>query len=336
MSQKIITKIFNYANTEGAEHLVIHKHDNRLVLDCFCPGTDKQSLILPKRLEKEFLSSLRKITSIAPDELVSQKYCKLPHKNGCRYFYLTILPEAGSEKVIINFVKKSPTLWRLSQLGLQRADLQTLKKSLARKSGLVLISSPEGSGKSATLNALLLEMGDSSRSAYALMKYRAYDIPGITTMGSNPRNWDKIMKIDSQVIYSDDLDNAESLKEACQAAASGRLVFGAISAENCLVAIEKIMACPLPLKLKLDNLKIITNQRLAVLKRSKRLKNQHQRKTIGLFEVLKVSPAVREFLINHEGQNLKMHQEELAKLILQDGFVPLASDRQQKTRDGLI
>ncbi len=336
MSQKIITKIFNYAAGEGADNLVISLRDGRLILDCYFSGREKQSLVLPKRLEHELFSSLRKILAVAPGEFIARKYCRLPHKSGCLNFYLTILPEANGEKIIINLINRPFTLWRLNRIGLQKTDLQGLKKSLDLKSGLVIISSPEGEGKSATLNSLLLELGDSNKSIYSLQRQAAYEIPGVVSLLPTNANWEKLLKLDSEIIFTDDLDNPELLEYAIRAADSGRLVFGTVTAADSFKTLHKIMAAKLPLKLKLDNLKIIVNQRLAAMKRKIGKSSRDRRKEIGLFEILPITPSLKRLLIEKSGQEPESYCAELEKTALKDGFRPLAHDKARKKKEGLI
>lgn len=340
MSQKIITKIFNYAAGEGADNLVIAKRAGRLILDCFFSEQERQSLILPNRLEKELFSSLRKILTVAPGEFIANKYCELPDKSGALNFYLTILPEGDGEKIIVNIIRRPFTLWRLNRLGLQPAELRELKKSLGFKSGLVLISSPDGGGKGATLNSLLLELSESPKSVYSLQKRNAYQIPGIISLPPTETNWDKLLKLDSEIIFTDDLDNSRSLEYALRAAASGRLIFGTMTADNSWQALQKISQSELPLKLKLDNLKMIVNQRLAVMKRKPKKDSADWRHEIGLFEILQISPALKKFLIEKHGfennEKEPNFRKELENIAAADGFRPLAYDRLKKTKEGLL
>lgn len=336
MSQKIIARILEYGRDEAVKNMVVAANNGRLTLDYYQAGPDKQSLTLPIRSADSFFPSLRHLASLAPHELVSQKYCKVPSKNNCFNFYLTIMPEGGGEKAIISPVKKSATIWRLNQLGLQRHDLQAIKEALSLKSGLVLISSPDNSGRGATLNSLLLELNESDKSIYALMKYRAYDIVGVSALEAKPANWEKVIQIDSDIIFSDDLDNPRSLEMAIRAADSGRLVFGAIKAADSFQVLEKILALKMPLKLKLDNLKIITNQRLTTLKKRGRKDSPDTRGHIGVFEILKITPAIKKFLTIATLQNFSDYRADLARLTAKEGFHSLEDDRRRKIKDGII
>lgn len=336
MSQKIISKIFDYAAGEDADHLVIAKRDGQLVLDCYFPGQKKRSLVLPKRLDQELFSALRKIAAIASGEFAAKKYCRLPYRSGCLNFYLTVLPEGNGERVIISPIKKHLTIWRLNRLGLQRPDLLEMKGVLGLNSGLILISSPDGQGKSATLNSLLLELNDSDKSAYFLIDRNTYEIPGVTVMEPTLSNWEKLLKIDSDIIFADSLDDPKSLDYAIQAAASGRLVLGAIKATDSFGCLEKVIDSPLPLKSKLDSLKMIVNQRLAAMKRKPRKNSHDQRREIGLFEILKISPALKKMLTEKRGEEFGAYEEALKQLADKEGFRPLSQDRLRKTKEGLI
>jgi len=336
MSQKIIAKIFNYAASEGADNLVIAKRSGQLILDCYFSDREKQTLVLPKKLEPELFASLRKIMSIAPGEFASQKYGRLPHKSGGLNFYLTILPENSEEKIIINIVKKPPVLWRLKRLGLQSPDLRIIQAGLKAKSGLIIASSPDNQGRSTTLNSLLLELSDENKSIYYLNNQTEYEIPGVASLDNSAANWDKLLRLDSEIIFADGLDDDGSLESALRAAVSGRLVLGTMKADSVWEVLEKIEAAKLPLKLKLDSLKIILNQRLAALKRPPRKNNRDSRQKIALFETLKVTPPLKKFLIESKDQAFKTGQLKLEKIAAQEGFRPLDADRLKKKKEGLI
>ena len=336
MSQKIISKIFDYAAGENADHLVVAKRDGQLVLDCYFPGKEKRSLVLPGKSDQELFAALRKIAAVASGEFAAKKYCRLPYRAGCLNFYLTILPEGDGEKMIISPIKKRLTIWRLNRLGLQRPDLLEMKSVLGLGSGLILASSPDGQGKSATINSLLLELNDSDKSIYFLIDRNIYEIPGVTVMEPTASNWEKLLKIDSDIIFADSLDDQKSLDYAIRAAASGRLVIGAVKADDSFECLEKVTDSSLPLKSKLDSLKMIVNQRLVAMKRKPRKDSRDQRREIGLFEILKISPALKKTLTEKRGEIFQGYEDELRQLAIKEGFRPLSQDRLRKTREGLI
>lgn len=361
MGKKIIANFFNYAIQEGVNNLVIASRPNHVSLDYHFPGGERRNFVLPKKLEQNFLANLRQILAIAPGELITQKYCKIYDKNHHLAFYLTILPDDAGEKIIINIVNRPTKLWRLGQLGLRAADLRELKTALNARSGLIIISSPPNNGKSATLYSLLSAINDPSLNIYLFSQHPELEISGVNPLAPTAANWEKVLQHDSEVIVADDLNEDWALKNALRAAATGRLVLGTLTAASSWEVLAKILKIELPLKLKLDNLKMIVSQRLANLKRAERKTAKKERRAInlkehraiGLFEILKLSPALKKFILKTKAKTAppklktappklikempaEKFQEKLEKLALRDGFRPWEFDRRQKIKDGLL
>lgn len=336
MRKKIINNIFNYAAKEEAEKVIIGGDSQSILFGYNLPGGEERQLRLPKNLEESLTEDLRKILAIAPGELVSKKYCKLANKNYRLAFYLTILPDGEEEKIIINIVNREKKLWRLNQLGLQLQQLKLIKKTLKTGSGLIIISSPDNQGKSSTLFSLLSEINTPETNICLLDNNPEIIIPGINVLAANKTNWSLLIKHDCDVIAIDGLDNEETIKNALRSAASGKLVIATMAAKSSLLVLDKILAVGLPLKLKLDGLKMIINQRLADLKKYKSKNND--RKKIGLFEVLELSRELKDFVGKEnkgEKDNNKFFQK-LKETAGKNNFKTLDEDRRRKIKDGLL
>ncbi len=329
MSKKIISNIFNYAAHEGAKSFMIEAAPDKLDLHYHFSGDEDRSFGLPKKLEKDLSKALRQVLKLAPDELVTEKYCKIEDKNFQVTFYLTIVPASSGEKIVINIIPKDPRLLSLKQLGLQKKNLKTLEKIKSFRSGLVLISSPDGQGKSTTLNSILQKLNNPDKSIYFLGSSLELPFEGISYLKSNKNNWAKVIKLDSEIIICE-IESEEDFKNAAYAASTGRLVIATIGANSVWEALLAYLKLKLPLKLKLDSLKLILNQRLVNLKSSKR-------KAIGLFEILELRPSLKKYLLDSEFDKTKKNfWENLGRLAIKDGYEPLSFDQQKKIKDGLI
>ncbi len=343
MSHKIISQLFRLAKQEGAHGLVIESGLDHLALDYHFPDGAKKSFALPKKLEKELLDSLRQLIKVAPGELAAKKYCKINDKTHGAAFYVTILSGTYGEKIIINLVEKKPRLWYLKQLGCSQAILKNLSTGLKMRSGLILVSGPALSGKSATLYSCLKEVNTHDKNIYLLDERPEEVISGVNILNPTSANWDKILQHDCEVIAVGDLDQDENLEYAVRAAATGRLVLGAITADNVWATFQKILALPLPLSLKLDSLKIMTSQRLAKMKRQPRPRAKNQRQFIALFELLKLTPTLKKFILDHadalETRSSKITDrfwKQLATLAVKEGFVPLTAELKRRRQEGIL
>ena len=304
MSKKIISHLLNYAASEGAKDLVLESGTNCLISHYHFPDGTKKSFALPKKLEKNLILNLRELLKVAPGELTTKKYCKIFDDHYQSSFYLTIIPDKNGEKIIINLINKASKHWSLRQLGLLKDDYKSLSAGLKEHSGLIIVSSPPQHGKSSTLYSLLEQLNNEKKNVYVLSEHPTERIDGLNQLLLSENNFNKILRQDPDVIALDEITNAEILKKSIQAAESGCLVIATIEAENVLEVISKILNLDLPLKLKLDSLKMILNQHLVDLKRPKKLAGRGRNK-IGVFELLVFDQTIKDWLFKNSLKNLK-------------------------------
>ena len=335
MSKKIITNLFNYAAESKSRNLIITREENHISFDYYLPGGERKKLSLPKKLESNFFTNLKQILEIANGELVAQKYYKFSDRRQNLNFYLTILPEANGEKIIFNFIDhSSKTDWPLTQLGFQRKDLQELKKGLKNHTGLIIISTPPGEGKSTILRAIMHEINNSEINIYSLEKKPINKLAGINSLKLSSGNWEKVLQHDSDLIFADDADDNTSLKNAMRAAATGRLAIISLTASDPLEVVDRLLKIA-PSSLEIANLKMIINGQLAKLKRSA-TKAADQRKVIGLFEIFKLTPDLHKFMAVKRSNEMSDFYQKLLILALKNGHRPLEIDRQLKIKNGLL
>lgn len=345
MSKKTITRLFRFARHQGAQALTIENQSDRLSLDYHFPGGERQTFSLPKKLEKELMADLRQLLKVAPGELAVRKYCKITDKNHSDTFHISILPGEFGEKIMISQTAKEARVWRLKQLGATPLIRKSLQASLKMKSGLILIGGPALSGKSATFQALLRELNRNDKSVYLLGEEAGEDLDGLNVLPLTAVNWDRIMHHDSEIIAVSDLDDPSDLRHALIAAGTGRLVLGVISADSVWEILQNILSQPLPLKLKLDSLKIISNQRLVKMQRTKGKGRRGRRGEIALFELLKLTPRLKNLILENEAlfasgsaKKAKLNKlwTEVSNLAQEEGFQPWTLDKQDKIRTGIL
>jgi type II secretory ATPase GspE/PulE/Tfp pilus assembly ATPase PilB-like protein len=338
MSKKIINHIFNYAASEQAKSLTIESVPEKISLNYRFHDGEERSFDLPKKLENDLSLALHQVLKLAPDELTIKKYCKIEDKNWHLNFHLTILPSQFGEKIIIDIIPKNNKLLSLKQLGMQANNLKTIQSFLKCRSGLTLISSPHGGGKNTSLYSLLKELNRSERSVYLISDKPEYKLDGVNHLKNNKNNWTKVLNIDSEIIATE-IITSDDFKNVTLAANSGRLVIASITADSVWEVLLAYLKLKFPLKQKLDSLKLIVNQRVVPLKRAtkKSLSKKSGRQEIGLFEVLAITPKIKQFLIKSEDDKTKeKFWEKIGQLALQEGYEPLVFDKQKKIKNGLI
>lgn len=338
MSKKIFSNVFNYALNENAKGLVIENEAEKITLNYYFHDNEERTFSLPKKIEKNLGQTLRQLLKLSPDEIINKKYCKLNEEKKKISFHLTIIPSLIGEKIIINIVKKNNKPLRLNQLGLRNRDLNSLKKCLNLKSGLIIISSPHNHGKNTTMCSLLKELETKNRSAYFIGNKIDYEFENINILKKSENNWNKLLSIDSEIIATEIINN-DDLKKVIIASNSGRLVFATLPANSVWEVLADYLKLKLPLKQKINNLRLIINQRVVPLTRTSNEKiksKKNERGEIGLFEVLEINKNLNNFLFESlENKSKEKFWEKIVKLAIRDGYEPISVDNQKKNKNGL-
>jgi type II secretory ATPase GspE/PulE/Tfp pilus assembly ATPase PilB-like protein len=332
MNKKIVHKFFHYADQTGATNFMVSSLGKKIILDYSFPGGDRQSFSLPPDVGQDLLAGLRQILHLKPGELVNSRPARLISSPGHFDFQMTVVPDKNREKIIISLQNKEQTLWRLNQLGCQSDQLKDLKNFLRQRSGLLIASSPAGQGRSTTALALAEALISEDKNIYVLEDDPVVSRDGLNFLKQTPTNWSRVLNHDSDIIMADPLDKPENLANAIRAAASGRLVIGTLTAASSFEVLALVLKLSLPLKLKLDNLKMIINQRLADLNHSIRPANKNKRQTIGLFEILKITPELKKALTPDANLNNQKFWTKLINQTIATGWQPLEFDRQKKRK----
>jgi len=333
MSQNAIRQIFSYASSSQADSFSIESGADELSCFYHLPDGSRQSFRLPGSLSNSLAEDLRQLLDIAPGELAKDKYCKISQRGNSLAFRVSILPGTKGEKIIISIAKKEPLPLRLKQLGLNRREL-SLVSSLKRGRGLALFASPDNQGKTTSLLAALNEINDPRLSLIIFGDPAEIKIDGANCLRFSQSAWRQALRSDCDVIAWDGISQDAELAEALLAAGNGRLVIGTIKGKNSLEVLARILKLPQPLSQKLQALRFIASQELADLKRAA---TKGGRKKIGLFELLEIDQTLKRFILEAATASDKSNfWNDCLDLATDNGFVPVARDRQIKAAAGLI
>lgn len=339
MDKKFIERIFRYALETEATTLSLENSPRDISVRYILPDGESRVLKITRKLEQDWGEELRRLLNLPAGELINKKYCKLENSGKRLDFLLTITPSGNGERIIIKLIPKNKRPLRLNQLGLERAPLKIIRDILKKRSGLILVSSPDNQGRSTTLSALAKEVDYPEISSYLIGSDIEYEFANILKLADNDNNWQKVLHLDSEVIISE-INSAKNLSYAIRAAATGRLVICALKADSVWQALEAILKTPGSIQTKSQALAMIINQRLATMKRKVQITKRAQkspRQIIGLFETLELSPALKKFI--SASRKLKTKESfwtDLSVLARQNGYLSLQEDYRRKKKTGLV
>jgi type II secretory ATPase GspE/PulE/Tfp pilus assembly ATPase PilB-like protein len=182
---------------------------------------------------------------------------------------LSMIPTLYGEDVAIRLLGRDGALFRLPALGMTPKQLGEYQQMIGSPSGLILITGPTGSGKTATLYATLLELNDGKRKINTIEDPVEYAVDGLRQSQTNPAidlNFADLLKSvlrqNPDVVMIGEVRDAETALTAVRAANSGMLVLATLHAPNAASAIQSMRGYDIPSHFLSTSLRGVVSQRL--------------------------------------------------------------------------
>ncbi|MEW6524786.1 MAG: GspE/PulE family protein [Bacillota bacterium] len=279
------------------------------------------------------------------------------------------MPTIHGEKVAIRILDKSRTITRLEDVGLLPDVQEQYQRMITRPSGIILICGPTGSGKTTTLIATLHRLNSPELNIVTLEDPVEYEVPGTNQIQVNERTGitfasglRSILRQDPNIIMVGEIRDRETAEIAIRAALTGHLVFSTVHTNDAAGAVTRLLDQGIEPFLVASSLVGTVGQRLA-RRLCRRCRQAYQlpadaperlslglgdgplevyravgcpdcngtgyRGRLALFELLAVSPSIRELVLR------RADSVTLRKQAVREGMQVLAQDGVQKALQGL-
>ncbi|HQY87061.1 MAG TPA: GspE/PulE family protein [Tepidisphaeraceae bacterium] len=182
---------------------------------------------------------------------------------------INFLPTLHGDDVAIRLLIRGNELFSLDDLGMEESQLTSFKQMIETPAGLVLITGPTGSGKTATLYASLLHLHDGQHKINTIEDPVEYAVDGIHQSQINTaidlgfaEVLRAIMRQNPDIIMIGEVRDEETAKIAVRAANSGILVLATLHAPDAALAIQAMRAFGVPNHFLGTCLRGVVSQRL--------------------------------------------------------------------------
>jgi general secretion pathway protein E/type IV pilus assembly protein PilB len=182
---------------------------------------------------------------------------------------VSIIPMLHGEAVVMRLLRQNSTLRGLTQIGLNKRELECFQKVLKMPHGIVLVTGPTGSGKTSTLYTALNEINDSVRKIITVEDPVEYQLKGVNQIQVNEksgltfaRGLRSILRHDPDVILIGEIRDAETAQIAVQASLTGHLVFSTLHTNDAPGALTRLVDMGVEPYLVASSLEAVLAQRL--------------------------------------------------------------------------
>ncbi len=152
------------------------------------------------------------------------------------------------EKISLRILDQSNSVSTLEGLGMRKQLEEKLKEIITQPHGMFLSCGPTGAGKSTTLYAALNHIDRYENNIITVEDPVEYKMDGVTQIEINQKSGQSfaqslksILRQDPDVVMIGEIRDEETAKIACQAAATGHMVFSTVHANDSVSALFRIL-----------------------------------------------------------------------------------------------
>jgi general secretion pathway protein E/type IV pilus assembly protein PilB len=182
---------------------------------------------------------------------------------------VSVIPMLHGEAVVMRLLRQNSTLRGLSDLGLEKRELECFQRVLEIPHGIILVTGPTGSGKTSTLYTALNEINDSVRKIITIEDPVEYQLRGVNQIQVSEkagltfaRGLRSILRHDPDVILIGEIRDQETAQIAVQASLTGHLVFSTLHTNDAPGALTRLVDMGVEPYLVASSLEAVLAQRL--------------------------------------------------------------------------
>lgn len=179
------------------------------------------------------------------------------------------IPTMQGEDLAIRLLVRDAGLLDMTKLGMTKGQLQTYESAIQTPGGLVLITGPTGSGKTATMYSALVRLNDGTKKINTIEDPVEFTIDGLRQSQVNPtidltflELLRSVLRQSPDVIMLGEIRDEDTAKIAVHAANSGILVLATLHASNAAGAVQSMRSFGINPHFFASSLRMAISQRL--------------------------------------------------------------------------
>jgi type II secretory ATPase GspE/PulE/Tfp pilus assembly ATPase PilB-like protein len=282
---------------------------------------------------------------------------------------VSCIPTLNGERIVMRILDPAKMQVKLDSLGMPQDVMTHWRRALQVAYGMLVVTGPTGSGKTSTLYASLHTLDRVHRNIVTVEDPVEYEFPDnvmqvqVTEKITFPRALRAMLRHDPDVIMIGEIRDRESLQIGIQAALTGHLVLSTLHTNNAIETLSRMIdmgaedyliaatlqcamaqrlvrvICPdcrapyQPTPDEIAALKIpqewLAQARFFMGKGCPKCMNTGYRGRSGIFELLRISPAIREAIVN------RASSDQIMQIAVKEGYRTMLDDGRDKVLRGI-
>jgi len=268
---RLVNLIITQAVKAGASDIHIEPDESRMRIRYRLNGVMKEEASPPKNLQAEIVSRIK----VAANMDLSEK--RLPQDGRITMkiddndvdLRISTLPTIHGEKIVIRILDRRILDIGLERLGFSKNLLESWKKLISLKEGLLLITGPTSSGKTTTLYSVLQEINSIEKNIITVEDPAEYSLPLINQVQVNEKagltfasSLRSILRQNPDVIMIGEIRDIDTAMMAVRSALTGHLVLSTLHTNDAPSSVTRLVNMGIEKYLVASSLKGVLAQRL--------------------------------------------------------------------------
>jgi type IV pilus assembly protein PilB len=317
---KIVDTLMEHAIYQDASDVHIEPEEKNIIIRYRIDGLLYDIVTLPKKLHAGLVSRIKILANLKIDEhkMPQDGRFKIYTKKYKISFRVSIIPTFNGEKIVVRLLNESAQIMTLNQLGIQKKELEKVKRNIKKPYGEILVTGPTGSGKTTTLYTILNILNKPEINISTIEDPIEYHISRINQSQINnkvgftfAKGLRALLRQDPDIIMVGEIRDKETAEIATHASMTGHLILSTLHTNDTVSTISRLNNLGVPSFLVTNNINIIIAQRL-VRKicfnciQSYELNNETIKELNSLFDMDKILKTMkREKVISSDKKTIK-------------------------------
>ncbi|MEG0856447.1 MAG: GspE/PulE family protein [Terrisporobacter sp.] len=161
---------------------------------------------------------------------------------------ISTVPTTYGEKIVLRLLNRDSFLKTKEELGFSKDAIEKIQNIINKKTGILLVTGPTGSGKTTTVYSILKELKNTSKNIMTIEDPVEYKMEGINQIQVNPKvglTFEKglkaILRQDPDIIMVGEIRDIETAKIAARAAITGHLVISTLHTNDAVSSVARLI-----------------------------------------------------------------------------------------------
>jgi type IV pilus assembly protein PilB len=269
---QLVHSVIADAVERGASDIHFDPRDGDMRVRFRVDGVVIDSTTVPRKLVPGLVSRIKIMAELDIAERLLPQDGRISLTIDGRYVELRVatLPVMRGESVVMRILDKDRLVIELDRLGMYEDDRDTLRESINKIHGAVLVTGPTGAGKTTTLYAAMNELNSPERTMIAIEDPVEYELDGIKqvqvqakrglTFAAGLRS---MIRSDPDVLMVGEIRDRETAQIAIESALTGHLVLSTLHTNDAPMAPARLIEMGIEPFLVASGIECVVAQRLA-------------------------------------------------------------------------